>query len=70
MKAFEFKSKLKGNAIQIPENIGSKLSGAQEVKVILLYEDSENHEENAFKSMAKEQFFEGYSQSDSVYDNE
>ncbi|MBS3776707.1 MAG: hypothetical protein KGY70_16035 [Bacteroidales bacterium] len=70
MKAFEFKSKLKNKSIIVPDNLSSKLSGKKEIRVIILYEEEENQDENDFQNIAREQFLAGYSESDSIYDDE
>ena len=70
MKALEFKSLLKNKSIKIPDNLGSKLPENKNVRVIVLYEEQENQEENDFKLLAEKEFLSGYSESDSIYDNE
>ncbi|QTY25992.1 hypothetical protein [Flavobacterium sp. CS20] len=72
MEALEFKSKIKNDKIQIPNHVKSKLVFNQNknVRVIVLLEDSDDVEEKEFKNMASETFFEGYSHSDSVYDDD
>ncbi len=73
MKALEFKAEVKGDSIQIPVNLRDQLKSLygrkQQYRVILLIEEKDIREENLFKMMAEEQFFDGYSESDSIYDN-
>jgi len=69
MKAIEFKSRLKNKSIRVPDNLRDKLSDDKKVRVIVLYEE-ENEDEKDFQYLAQEQFLEGYSNSDSVYDDE
>ncbi len=73
MKALEFKAEVKGDSIQIPVNLRDQLKSLygkkQQYRVILLIEEKDIREENLFKMMAEEQFFNGYSESDSIYDN-
>lgn len=72
MKALEFKSKIKNNIIQIPDNIHSKLKKGKErdVRVIVLFEDpDEVYDDLDFKNAAATSFLKGYSDSDSIYDN-
>ena len=70
MKAVEFKSKLKNRSIKIPRNLSYELSEKKEVRVIVLYEEENDQDANDFQNLAQEQFFAGYSGSDSVYDEE
>lgn len=72
MEALEFKSKIENNRIKIPKHVKSKLINNQNknVRVIVLLEDGDDVEEKGFKHMASEAFFEGYSHSDSVYDED
>ena len=70
MKALEFKSKLKNKTIEIPDSLSSELSGEKEIRVIVLYEEEENQGEKDFQNLVREQFLSGYSESDSIYDDE
>lgn len=72
MEALEFRSKIENDTIQIPDHVKSNLINDQNknVRVIVLLEDSDDVEEKGFKNMASEAFFEGYSHSDSVYDDD
>ncbi len=72
MKALEFKSKIKGNKIQIPSQIQSELNSNQDkdVRVIVLFDDSDLYDETIFKQSAQHHFLEGYADSDSIYDND
>ena len=70
MKAVEFKSQLKNKTIQIPDSLSSELSGGKEIRVIVLYEEEENQGETDFQNLVREQFLAGYSESDSIYDDE
>ncbi|HAQ21605.1 MAG TPA: hypothetical protein DCR40_20605 [Prolixibacteraceae bacterium] len=70
MRAIEFKSKLSKNRILIPKKIQSELQDTDEknVQVILLFNDSEINGDLDLKQIATEQFFNGYADSDSIYD--
>ena len=70
MKAVEFKSKLKNKTIEVPESLSTELSGEKEIRVIVLYEEEENQDGKNFQNLAREQFLAGYSESDSIYDDE
>lgn len=70
MKAVEFKSRLRDRTIQIPDRVSGKLSENKDVRVIILLEEDDNEEEDEFKYLAQEQFLAGYSNSDSIYDDE
>lgn len=69
MKALEFKSKIEGNRISIPEKIKSELNSFEnhDVRIILLFED--NNEQDMFVKESARSFLEGYSESDSIYDS-
>ena len=70
MKALEFKSKIKNNKIQIPENVQSQLKKGNDVRVIVLIEDpDEVCDDIDFKRAAASNFLRGYSESDTIYDN-
>jgi hypothetical protein len=71
MKAIEFKSKIKNNQIQIPKKAQSELktNKDKDVRVIVLIDDTEINDNIVFQESARDQFLEGYADSDSVYDN-
>jgi hypothetical protein len=69
MKAVEFKSKLKGKSIIVPDNISSELSEGKDVRVIILLDEIDKEEEDDFRNLSANQFLSGYSESDSIYDN-
>lgn len=68
MRALEFKGRIKNNKIQIPEKIRSKLIQDKDIRVIVLFEDSDNNDELEFRQSATEEFLKGYAESDSIYD--
>jgi hypothetical protein len=69
MKAIEFKATIDKNKIIIPEEVQLQLneSGEDEIRVMLLIE--EESAGSKFSQMGTAQFLEGYSKTDSVYDN-
>jgi hypothetical protein len=71
MKALEFKTKIKNNRIRIPLRIQSELRPDQdrEVRVIVLIDDSDKSDDLMVKEAAEEHFFQGYAESDSIYDH-
>ncbi|HKK68638.1 MAG TPA: hypothetical protein VJ946_10510 [Bacteroidales bacterium] len=71
MKAIEFKSKIKNNQIIIPSKVQSEFGGVKEknVRVIILIDDSEKHDEIQFRNVSEKHFLEGFAESDSIYDN-
>ncbi len=71
MKALEFKSKIKNNQIHIPTRIQSELktNKDKDIRVIVLIDDSEIYDDLIFQHSTKSQFLKGYSDSDSIYDN-
>ena len=71
MKAIEFKSKLSKTKILIPKEIQPELQNAVEknVRVMILFDDSDDHDNLTFKQATTEQFLKGYADSDSIYDN-
>ncbi len=71
MRALEFKTKIKNNQIQIPAGIQSELktNKDKDIRVIFLLDDSNNYDESIFQETTTAQFLNGYSDSDSVYDN-
>ena len=71
MKAVEFKSRVKNNAIPIPARLQTEINAAKtkDIRVIILMDETDTAEESDFRKMAKEQFLKGYDDADSVYDN-
>ena len=71
MRAIEFKSKIKNNQITIPSKVQSEVNFKQDknVRVIVLIDDSESADDYIFQKTAQSRFLQGYSDSDSVYDN-
>lgn len=71
MKALEFKSKIKNNQILIPARMQAELNAKQNknVRVIVLIDDLDTSDELIFQQETQRQFIEGYSDSDSIYDN-
>lgn len=64
------KRKLRINqSIRIPDDLIMELSDNKSVRAIVLLEESEYEEENTFKALIEEEFLNGYSDKDSIYDN-
>lgn len=68
MKAIEFKTKIVDNQIQIPNKIQPELKTKNDVRVIVLVEDSDIYDGFVFRETASKQFLQGYADSDSIYD--
>jgi hypothetical protein len=70
MRAVEFKSKIRDNRILIPRKVRQELNAEQDrnVRIVVFIKDSDVYDEKAYRQMAKEQFFRGYADTDSVYD--
>ena len=71
MRAIEFKTKINNNQIQIPAGVQLELSTNmnKDIRVIVLIDDFDKHGDSVFQKAAKDQFLEGYAESDSIYDN-
>ena len=69
MKALEFKSRIKNNQILIPVRVQSELKTNKDIRVIVLFDDSENSDELLFQDEITNQFLQGYAESDAIYDN-
>jgi len=71
MKALEFKSKIKSGSIKIPPKIQQQLTDNSEenVRVIVLIDEKNTPDEMLFKNVAIKEFFDGYADSDGIYDN-
>jgi len=71
MKAIEFTTRLSRHSIRVPENFKQEIESnkGKKARVILLFDDSENYNEKEFKSFVAEEFFNGYADSDKMYDN-
>ncbi len=72
MKAIEFKSKIKNNQILIPTRVQAELNAKQDknVRVIVLIDDLDSPDDLMFQQATQSQFLKGYSDSDSIYDND
>jgi len=69
MKALEFKSRIKNNQILIPVRVQSELKTNMDIRVIVLFDDSENSDDFLFQDEITNQFLQGYAESDAIYDN-
>ena len=71
MRTIEFKSKINNNQILIPAKIQSAFKSHKnnDVRVIVLFDDSEKSEDVIFRQTAQNSFLKGYFESDSIYDN-
>lgn len=72
MRAIEFKSKIKNNRILIPAALQSELytNPDKDIRVIVLIDDAEPYDDLVFQQSIKKLFLKGYSESDSIYDND
>jgi hypothetical protein len=70
MRALEFKTRIRNNHIQIPAGVQSELrtNNDKDIRVIVLLDDPDNHDDFVFQETTSEQFLKGYADSDSVYD--
>ena len=71
MRALEFESKIRNNQILIPSRIQSELKAKQDknVRVIVLIDETDTYDDMIFQQETQKQFFAGYSDSDSIYDD-
>ncbi len=68
MKTLEFESKLDVDAnLKVPLDFASQIPTEEPVRVIVLL--PEGDEDSHWRRLASEQFLNGYSESDSVYDS-
>ncbi len=68
MKALEFKGQVSAEGIiSLPEHIRWKLPPGTRVRVLILVPE-DIAEEEAWERLTLEEFFSGYSETDSVYD--
>lgn len=72
MRALEFQSTIENNHIIIPKNFLSEFepNSQKDIRVIVLLDDSDVYDSLSFKKATQDSFFKGYSDSDSIYDNE
>ena len=70
MKAYEFLAHPTSEGkLQLPETIAQILSKNQTVRVIVLIDEPTDIEENTvWAQLTAEQFFDGYSEADAIYD--
>ena len=70
MKAYEFPVKVTSKGkLELPEALKRLLPNNQVVRIIILVNEATDLEEQAaWSRLTAEQFFEGYSEADAVYD--
>lgn len=71
MKAYEFAGEVTADGqLKIPETALSQLAGRQQAVrvIVLVQEPSEAEAEDAWKTLAANQFLAGYSPEDAIYD--
>jgi hypothetical protein len=71
MKAYEFAGEVTADGqLKIPEAALSQLAGRQQAVrvIVLVQEPSEAEAEDAWKTLATNQFLAGYSPEDAIYD--
>ena len=68
MKALEFKTRITENVIKVPPGIQDEIesSGSDEFRVIVLVDEDDNE---LWGHLAVTEFFNGYSNDDSIYDS-
>jgi hypothetical protein len=71
MKAIEFTTRLSSNSIRVPENFKNEMESnrGKQARVILLFDDSEYNSDSELKTYVAEEFFNGYVDSDKIYDS-
>ena len=70
MKAIEFTARMQDvGHIDIPQNFRSEVHLNQSVRVLILLDDN-NASDNAWASLSQNQFLNGYSEEDAIYDKE
>jgi hypothetical protein len=69
MKAVEFKTGIKTQHILIPSEMQAQIKTNKDVRVIVLIDEPDAYDDLTFQQTAQEQFLNGYSDSDTVYDN-
>jgi hypothetical protein len=69
MKAYEFPLKFnEQGVVELPPHVKSVLKAGMTVKVLVMIEETED-EERAWEQFAAREFFRGYSEADSIYDD-
>ena len=70
MKTYNFSVRvMSGGTIQLPDALSKQIPKNQQVRVIILVNDSEDAEERAdWNRLTSEQFLAGYSNADEAYD--
>ena len=67
MKALEFEAQLNPDqTLSVPQAVAAQLPQGERVRVLVLVD--ELSEDEAWQRLATEQFFKGYAESDSIYD--
>jgi hypothetical protein len=70
MKAYELPIKLnEQGAFELPQSLKQALESGRVAKLFVLVEEAED-EERAWEAFAAREFFAGYSEADSIYDDQ
>jgi hypothetical protein len=70
MKAIEFSTIIEDEKhIDIPSNLQANVHKNQSVRVLILVSEDEG-EKQSWSALSRKQFLSGYSDADSIYDNE
>lgn len=69
MKAYEFSLKLNEQGlVELPAYVKTALESGGDAKLVLLLEEAED-EDKAWEELAAREFFAGYAEEDSIYDD-
>ena len=71
MTALEFHTRIENDAdIAIPAELAARIPKGKPVRVLITFDDStdEAAEDKAWRRLTQESFFNGYAESDSIYD--
>lgn len=68
MRTVEFQTRLSNHrSLEVPAELAAQIPRDQPLQVILLF--PEGSDESGWDRLTREQFLEGYSESDSIYDS-
>jgi len=68
--ALEFQASLNPDGtVNVPRDMASQLKNVASFRVVLLVPDGADNDDEAWRRLGLTQFFQGYAESDSVYDD-
>ena len=70
MTAIEFQGSLTSDGtVKVPQDVVAQLSSLASFRVVVLVPEGSDEDDEAWRRLGLTQFFQGYAESDSIYDD-